>query len=191
MGGSRHKRALFKDAGLIDVALELLVIQIHEYALGNQLLALEGTVLRAQEAGVIGAAEGAQWLAGPPAGQRRRAVLLLPHRVHCVRSQALLNPVFYEYDDHGRVDGQGRRGDRCRARASGERVPSHWRVQVHGSLSPTCTSSTDRRSSGRRVPFHECPEEAWERVLSVNLKGIWLCIQHEIRQMLFRGAAQL
>jgi NAD(P)-dependent dehydrogenase (short-subunit alcohol dehydrogenase family) len=27
-------------------------------------------------------------------------------------------------------------------------------------------------------------EEAWERVLAVNLKGVWLCMKYEIRQML-------
>ena len=30
---------------------------------------------------------------------------------------------------------------------------------------------------GVRVPPHEYPEDTWDRVLAVNLKGIWLCIQ--------------
>lgn len=31
---------------------------------------------------------------------------------------------------------------------------------------------------------HECTEENWDRTLSVNLKGIWLCMKYEIPQML-------
>jgi NAD(P)-dependent dehydrogenase (short-subunit alcohol dehydrogenase family) len=30
----------------------------------------------------------------------------------------------------------------------------------------------------------ECSEEDWDRVLSVNLKGVWLCMKYEISQML-------
>ncbi len=34
---------------------------------------------------------------------------------------------------------------------------------------------------------HECTEENWDRTISVNLKGVWLCIKHEIPFMLLRG----
>jgi NAD(P)-dependent dehydrogenase (short-subunit alcohol dehydrogenase family) len=37
-------------------------------------------------------------------------------------------------------------------------------------------------------PLADCTEEEWERVLSVNLKGVWLCMKFEIPQMLARGA---
>ena len=30
----------------------------------------------------------------------------------------------------------------------------------------------------------ECPEEIWDRTLDVNLKGIFLCMKYELRQML-------
>jgi NAD(P)-dependent dehydrogenase (short-subunit alcohol dehydrogenase family) len=33
----------------------------------------------------------------------------------------------------------------------------------------------------------DCTEEAWDRVMAVNLKGIWLCMKHEIPQMLQQG----
>ncbi len=33
----------------------------------------------------------------------------------------------------------------------------------------------------------ECTEEDWDRVLSVNLKGVWLCMKYEISQMLTQG----
>lgn len=29
-----------------------------------------------------------------------------------------------------------------------------------------------------------CPESEWDRVIGINLKGVWLCLKHEIEQML-------
>lgn len=34
---------------------------------------------------------------------------------------------------------------------------------------------------------HECTEENWDRTIGINLKGIWLCMKHEIPQMLKQG----
>jgi NAD(P)-dependent dehydrogenase (short-subunit alcohol dehydrogenase family) len=34
------------------------------------------------------------------------------------------------------------------------------------------------------VPVADCPEEIWDRTLDVNLKGVFLCMKYEIRQML-------
>ena len=34
----------------------------------------------------------------------------------------------------------------------------------------------------------ECSEENYDRLMSVNLKGVWLCMKYEIRQMLTQGA---
>lgn len=34
----------------------------------------------------------------------------------------------------------------------------------------------------------KCPEEDWDRVISVNLKGVWLCMKYEISQMLTQGS---
>lgn len=33
----------------------------------------------------------------------------------------------------------------------------------------------------------ECSEEDWDRVLEVNLKGVWLCMKYELSQMLIQG----
>ena len=33
----------------------------------------------------------------------------------------------------------------------------------------------------------DCTEENWDLVISINLKGIWLCLKHEIPQMLRQG----
>jgi NAD(P)-dependent dehydrogenase (short-subunit alcohol dehydrogenase family) len=35
------------------------------------------------------------------------------------------------------------------------------------------------------------PEEDWDRVIAVNLKGVWLCMKHEITQMLRQGGGSI
>lgn len=40
---------------------------------------------------------------------------------------------------------------------------------------------------GLSAPTHECTDENWEKVIPVNLKGVWLCMKYEIPQMLKHG----
>lgn len=40
---------------------------------------------------------------------------------------------------------------------------------------------------GGMSPTHECTEENWDNTIAVNLKGVWLCVKHEIPQMLKQG----
>jgi NAD(P)-dependent dehydrogenase (short-subunit alcohol dehydrogenase family) len=40
---------------------------------------------------------------------------------------------------------------------------------------------------GPGQPLHEYPEEAWDQVMGVNLKAVWLCMKYEIGQMLNQG----
>lgn len=35
------------------------------------------------------------------------------------------------------------------------------------------------------------PDERWHRVLAINLTGVWLCMKHEIRQMLTQGQGSI
>lgn len=37
---------------------------------------------------------------------------------------------------------------------------------------------------GAGGPTAECTEDNWSRVIDINLKGVWLCMKHEIQQML-------
>jgi NAD(P)-dependent dehydrogenase (short-subunit alcohol dehydrogenase family) len=40
---------------------------------------------------------------------------------------------------------------------------------------------------GKRVPvvdIVDCPEDIWDRTLDVNLKGVFLCLKYEMRQMM-------
>jgi NAD(P)-dependent dehydrogenase (short-subunit alcohol dehydrogenase family) len=39
---------------------------------------------------------------------------------------------------------------------------------------------------GDALPAHR-PEQVWDRVIDINLKGVWLCMRYEIPQMLKQG----
>jgi NAD(P)-dependent dehydrogenase (short-subunit alcohol dehydrogenase family) len=40
---------------------------------------------------------------------------------------------------------------------------------------------------GATADTHECTEENWDKTININLKGIWLCMKHEIPHMLHQG----
>ena len=40
---------------------------------------------------------------------------------------------------------------------------------------------------GNWMPIAEQSEEDWDRVIDINLKGVWLCLKYEIQQMLKQG----
>ncbi len=37
----------------------------------------------------------------------------------------------------------------------------------------------------------DCTEDDWDRVMNVNLKGVWLCLKHEIPQMIAQGGGAI
>jgi NAD(P)-dependent dehydrogenase (short-subunit alcohol dehydrogenase family) len=41
---------------------------------------------------------------------------------------------------------------------------------------------------GNWIPIAEQSEEDWDRVIDINLKGVWLCLKYEIQQMLKQGS---
>jgi NAD(P)-dependent dehydrogenase (short-subunit alcohol dehydrogenase family) len=44
---------------------------------------------------------------------------------------------------------------------------------------------------GTIAPILESPDENFDRVMAVNLKGVWLCLKAEIRQMLTQGGGAI
>ena len=44
---------------------------------------------------------------------------------------------------------------------------------------------------GNMAPTVDCTEENWDKTMSVNLKGIWLCMKHEIPHMLKAGKGSI
>jgi NAD(P)-dependent dehydrogenase (short-subunit alcohol dehydrogenase family) len=44
---------------------------------------------------------------------------------------------------------------------------------------------------GEQAPTADCAEENWDRVIGINLRGVWLCMKHEIPQMLKQGGGAI
>lgn len=44
---------------------------------------------------------------------------------------------------------------------------------------------------GQMATTVECSEENFDRIIAINLKGVWLCMRHEIRQMLQQGGGSI
>ncbi|MGB9737371.1 SDR family oxidoreductase [Chloroflexus sp.] len=44
---------------------------------------------------------------------------------------------------------------------------------------------------GVQAMLVDYPEEVWDRVIDINLKGVWLCMKYEIRQMLQQGGGAI
>lgn len=61
-------------------------------------------------------------------------------------------------------------------------------VSVYGRLD--CAFNNAGIEGGMAVT-DECSEESWAKVLGVNLTGVWLCMKHEIRQMLAQGGGTI
>jgi len=40
-------------------------------------------------------------------------------------------------------------------------------------------------------PIHKQCEENWDRVININMKGVWLCMKYEIQQMLEQGSGAI
>lgn len=40
---------------------------------------------------------------------------------------------------------------------------------------------------GKSAPTQDCTEENWDKVIGINLKGIWLCMKYEIPEILKQG----
>ena len=45
--------------------------------------------------------------------------------------------------------------------------------------------------NGRPAPIVDQEEETWDRVININLKGVWLCMKYEVVQMLKQGGGTI
>ena len=61
-------------------------------------------------------------------------------------------------------------------------------VRVYGRLD--CAFNNAGVSGGRGL-IHEYSEDDWDRVIGINLKGVWLCMKYEIIQMLAQGGGAI
>lgn len=44
---------------------------------------------------------------------------------------------------------------------------------------------------GNLISTADCSEKDWDRIIDINLKGMWLCMKYEIRQMLKQGGGAI
>jgi len=45
--------------------------------------------------------------------------------------------------------------------------------------------------AGEIAPIADSTEANWDRVIGINLKGVWACMKHELRQMLAQGGGAI
>ena len=62
-------------------------------------------------------------------------------------------------------------------------------VETYGRVD--CAHNNAGIGSRPRVLLHELPEESWDRVIDINLKGVWLCMKYELIQMLTQGGGAI
>ncbi len=62
-------------------------------------------------------------------------------------------------------------------------------VEIFGSLD--CAVNNAGVFTGERAPLHEIPDESYDFVMDVNVKGVWLCMKREIVQMLEQGGGAI
>ena len=54
-----------------------------------------------------------------------------------------------------------------------------------------CAHNNVGGGSSIRAPIHEYPEEDFDRIMTLNVKGVWLCLKAELRQMLAQGGGSI
>lgn len=45
--------------------------------------------------------------------------------------------------------------------------------------------------SGPNMPLADYTEDDWDQIITINLKGVWLCMKYQIRQMLAQGGGAI
>jgi len=64
----------------------------------------------------------------------------------------------------------------------------HQTVATYGRLDCAFNNAAGTGGNG---PLHTLAEEDWERIMAVNLKGVWLCMKYQITQMLTQGGGAI
>ena len=64
----------------------------------------------------------------------------------------------------------------------------HQTVETYGRLD---CAHNNAGIEGDMAPTAECAEANWDRTIAINLKGVWLCMKSEIRQMLRQGGGAI
>ncbi len=62
-------------------------------------------------------------------------------------------------------------------------------VKAYGRLDCSYNNAGIEGYIGGRL--HEYPEDIWDRLMDINVKGVWLCLKYEIPQMLKQGGGAI
>lgn len=62
-------------------------------------------------------------------------------------------------------------------------------IDVYGRLDCAFNNAGIGGSVG--IPLADYDEEVWDRVININLKGVWLCMKYELPQMLKQGGGAI
>ena len=58
-------------------------------------------------------------------------------------------------------------------------------IEVYGRLD--CAFNNAGIEGAVGVPLSDSPEDDWDQVIDINLKGVWLCMKYQVTQMLEQG----
>lgn len=61
-------------------------------------------------------------------------------------------------------------------------------IKKYGEVDLACNNAA---TGGPMLPLHEFDDSDWNRMMSVNLTAIYLCMKHEIRHMLAKGGGSI
>ena len=61
-------------------------------------------------------------------------------------------------------------------------------IAEHGRLDFAVNNAAVEVDTG---PLADCPDDAFDKLIAVNIKGVFLCMKHEIRQMLKQGGGAI
>jgi NAD(P)-dependent dehydrogenase (short-subunit alcohol dehydrogenase family) len=64
-------------------------------------------------------------------------------------------------------------------------------VETYGRLDCAHNNAGIEGTTPAGTEFHTYPEDDWDRVLGINLKGVWLCMRAEIAQMLSQAGGSI
>ena len=65
----------------------------------------------------------------------------------------------------------------------------HRTVSAYGRLD--CAFNNAGITVTRRTPMVDLTEEEWDRLMGINLKGVWLCLKYEIPEMIRTGGGAI
>ena len=87
-------------------------------------------------------------------------------------------------------------GDAIFVKADASRVEDVERlvtkaVETYGRLDCAHNNAGIEGTTPPGTLFHTYPEDVWDEVININLKGVWLCMRAEIAQMLRQGGGSI